>query len=210
MGRPAKLSRQQIQHAALQLADHQGVAQLSIRALAKQLHTAPMNLYNYVSTREEIDLLVVDAVVTEISLKLSELYSWQEELQVLAVRAWHVFRAHPNVIPLILATRSQSRAVQDFSEVLLNILIKSGRNDAALFYAFRAVTALITGVAQAEFKTVTTSDSRLCREQAITDFQQLSLSHPRLSTMAAAASEIASEQEFLGVLDIILKGLHKS
>ena len=208
MARPAKLSRQHIQQAALMLADQQGVAQLSIRALAKQLNTAPMTLYNYVSTREEIDLLVVDAVVSEINLTLDEEQNWQDALRTVAVRAWLVFREHPKVVPLILTRRSQSRAVQDFSEVLLNILVKSGRQEAQLLYAFRAVTAVITGVAQTEFQTAVNTGSELCREQAITDLQKLSDSHPRLSLMASGAAQVSEQQEFAGALDIILRGLN--
>ena len=65
MGRPAKFTHSQLQAAALALVDREGLAGLSMRALAAELGTGAMTLYNYVKQREGIDLLVVEAVIGE-------------------------------------------------------------------------------------------------------------------------------------------------
>jgi AcrR family transcriptional regulator len=61
-----KFTRAQLQEAALALVDEQGLAALSMRTLAGALGTGPMTLYNYVKDRDELDALVVEAVLSEV------------------------------------------------------------------------------------------------------------------------------------------------
>lgn len=80
MGRPAKFTHSQLQAAALALVDREGLAGLSMRALAGELGTGAMTLYNYVSQREDIDLLVVEAVIGEARWPLSGYAQWQDDI----------------------------------------------------------------------------------------------------------------------------------
>ena len=66
MAPKAKFTRAQLQEAALALVDEQGLAALSMRTLAGALGTGPMTLYNYVKDRDELDALVVEAVLAEV------------------------------------------------------------------------------------------------------------------------------------------------
>ena len=66
MAPKAKFTRAQLQEAALALVDEQGLAALSMRTLAGALGTGPMTLYNYVKDRDELDALVVEAVLSEV------------------------------------------------------------------------------------------------------------------------------------------------
>ena len=62
----AKFTRAQLQAASLALVDKEGLAGLSMRTLASTLGTGPMTLYNYVKDRDELDALVVEAVLAEV------------------------------------------------------------------------------------------------------------------------------------------------
>jgi AcrR family transcriptional regulator len=62
----APLSRERIVRAAIQLADADGLAAVSLRKVAAALDVGPMRLYGYIATKEELLDLMVNAVHAEI------------------------------------------------------------------------------------------------------------------------------------------------
>lgn len=123
---------------------------LSMRTLASALGTGAMTLYNYVAEREELDSLVVEAVIAEARWTPVAHDDWRDEVRVIAFTLWRAVRAHPHAIPLILTRRSRFPAVFEVMEALLRALSRSGCSGHALLVAFRAVSALVMGFAQAE------------------------------------------------------------
>jgi AcrR family transcriptional regulator len=63
---PAPLSRELIVRAAIAIADDDGLAAVSVRKVAAALDAGPMRLYGYLSTKDELLELMVDAVYGEI------------------------------------------------------------------------------------------------------------------------------------------------
>jgi AcrR family transcriptional regulator len=93
--RPAltPLSRDKIVHAALALADDDGLAAVSLRKVAAALDAGPMRLYGYISTKEELLDLMVDTVYAELPT-----YSpgdWRAALRSLAHGLRDATRRHP-------------------------------------------------------------------------------------------------------------------
>ena len=150
MGRPAKLSRERLQSAALALVDEHGLAGLSMRALATALGTAPMTIYNHVANRADLEVLVVEAVVAEADWAGEPHEDWRDDVRQIATALWRAVRAHPHTIPLILTRRSRASAIFESSEALLDALARSGRSGRRLLIAFRAVVGFVMGFAQAE------------------------------------------------------------
>lgn len=208
MGRPAKFTREQLQAAALELVDKEGLAGLSMRALASALGTGAMTLYNYVGEREDLDILVVEAVIAEARWSPVEFDDWREEVHAIATALWRAVRAHPHAIPLILTRRSRSPAVFDVAEALLAALARSGRSGHSLLIAFRAVSALVMGFAQAELggplalKAGESADATIARFRALP-----SDLYPHLIEIANAATTSDAEAEFRTSLDVLLAGL---
>src|SRR3954464_16058522 len=64
---PSPLSRDAIVRAAIGLADADGLTAVSLRKVGAALDAGPMRLYGYVSTKQELLDLMVDAVYGEIS-----------------------------------------------------------------------------------------------------------------------------------------------
>ncbi|MCU7820656.1 TetR/AcrR family transcriptional regulator [Kitasatospora sp. DSM 101779] len=64
---PSPLSRERIVAAAVELADADGLEAVSLRKVAAALDAGPMRLYRYLSTKEELLDLMVDAVHGEIA-----------------------------------------------------------------------------------------------------------------------------------------------
>src|SRR5690349_15518726 len=150
VGRPAKLSRERLQKAALALVDRRGLAALTMRGLAAKVGAAPMTLYNHVAHREDLEVLVVDGVLAKADWPRGEHPDWQDGVRAIALALWRALRAHPEVVPLILTRRSRSAAVIEVSEALLRDLARSGRSGKELLAAFRSVQALVMGFAQVE------------------------------------------------------------
>jgi len=211
MGRPAKLTRQQLQAAALAIVDAHGLSGLSMRALAGALGTGVMTLYNYVSQREELDVLVVEAVIAEARWSLEGDEAWEQSLQTIAFALWHAVRAHPHAIPLILTRRSRSPAMLDAAEAMLQALARSGRSGQALLVAFRAVSALIMGAAQADLAGPLTLQAGESAADTIARFQSLPGERfPLLIDIATAATTSDAESEFRAGLALLIEGLHSS
>jgi AcrR family transcriptional regulator len=208
VGRPAKFTREQLQRAALALVDAHGLAGLTMRALASELGTGAMTLYNYVSQREELEVLVVEAVIGEARWAPDGDLAWHEELEAIAVMLWRSIRTHPHVIPLILTRRSRSPEVFGVTEALLRTLARGGRTGDRLLVAFRAVAALIMGAAQAELAGPLTLQAGESPSETIARFQALPPDRfPHLIEIATAASASDAETEFRAGLAILVAGL---
>ncbi|MFC8738340.1 TetR/AcrR family transcriptional regulator [Streptomyces sp. NPDC057176] len=81
--RPVPLDRERIAAAAVALADEGGLAAVSLRKVAARLDAGPMRLYGYISTKDELFDLMVDAVYAEI-LPGERAGDWREALRSLA------------------------------------------------------------------------------------------------------------------------------
>lgn len=117
-------------------------------------------------------------------------------------------RAHPHVIPLILTRRSRLPAVFDVMQVLLDALTRGGNSGQALLIAFRSVSALVMGFAQAELagplalKTGETANATIARFRALPADR-----YPHLIEIANAAECSAPEAEFHAALYLLLEGI---
>ncbi|MFC3227586.1 TetR/AcrR family transcriptional regulator C-terminal domain-containing protein [Marinibaculum pumilum] len=213
-----KLQRRQIQQAALDLVDRDGLHALSMRSLARELGTGTMTLYGYVADRAALDALVVAAVLDEAGPmpaddampggEAAEDAEWRARAAVLALAAWRAICAHPNAIPLILTVRLSSGPALAHGEALLAALAGSGLRGEGLLAAFRAVNGFIVGQAQ-----VQTADLRIAVEKgapdaAIASAMSLDLAQfPHLREIAAAAAQTTPEAQFRAGLRLVLDGV---
>jgi AcrR family transcriptional regulator len=208
MGRPPKFTRTQLQQAALELVDEQGLEALSMRSLAAALGTGPMTLYNHVQDRADLDVLVADAVLADVRWTPDRPDDWRESATEIATAMWRAVRAHPRAIPLILTRRSRSRVLLDVAEVLLDALARSGRRGEALLHAFRAVTAFVVGAALGELSGPLAVRAGEPAAKAIARVRALPADrYPRLREIARVAARSKAEREFRSGLESLLAGL---
>lgn len=208
MGRAPKYTREQVEAAALAIVDAHGVEGLTMRSLAAALGTGAMTIYNYVDDRKALDELVVDAVLRDLRWTGVPHPSWRDDVHEVAGALWRALRPHPRVVPLVLSRRSRSPVFYDAAEALLDALGRSGRSGGDLLVAFRAVTAFVAGIVQAE---VTGPLSRAAGEEpadVIRRFQALAPDrYPGLVEIAGAAATSDPHDEFRRGLDLLLDGL---
>jgi AcrR family transcriptional regulator len=95
-GRQPKLSRDDIVRTAIRLADAEGFDALSMRRLAQELGTGTMSLYHYVQTKDELLALVVNELISGVTLTPDESMPahWRDALKLIALRTRDVVLAH--------------------------------------------------------------------------------------------------------------------
>lgn len=88
------LSHEQIVRAAIAIADEEGLAAVTMQAVAKSLGFTTMSLYRYVSSKDELLRLMLDAA-SQLPAKISLPTQWQAALRIWARLIRDVYRAHP-------------------------------------------------------------------------------------------------------------------
>ncbi|MFB7476556.1 GntR family transcriptional regulator [Kitasatospora sp. NPDC056184] len=102
---PAELSRDRLIRAALEIADTEGLAALSMRAVAARLGVSAMSAYRYVTSKDELVLLVADAAFGEAAYPADPPAGWRPRLELGARTLWALFRRHPWLAHLSPVTR---------------------------------------------------------------------------------------------------------
>jgi AcrR family transcriptional regulator len=201
MPRPRSLSPDAIAEAALAVIDRDGVVSLSMRTVATELGVGTMSLYRYVTGREQLEGLVVDAVLAGIDLAVPSRASWSARVTLLVERVRDVIGSHPQVAPLLLARRHLAAPSLDWAEALLAALGEGGLSGRDRAIAFRAVLAYLFGAIQIEHLgslsgAGTAALAGLPRRR-----------YPHLAETAGHARKITPDDEFRRGLKIVLRGL---
>jgi AcrR family transcriptional regulator len=102
VGRPAQRSRAQITGTAIEIADREGLAAVSMRRVAAELGTGAASLYRYVETREELLDLMTDATGGEYRLPEPS-GDWLADLIAVGEQSRAILRRHPWLPGLVLS-----------------------------------------------------------------------------------------------------------
>jgi AcrR family transcriptional regulator len=98
---PSPLSRERIVRAAIALADKHGLASVSLRKVGASLNAGPMRLYGYLSTKDELLELMVDAVYGEMTPIPISHRNWRDSLKSIAHLTRHAAMEHRWFIDLL-------------------------------------------------------------------------------------------------------------
>ena len=172
-----------------------------MRTLAGALGTGPMTLYNYVKDRDELDALVVEAVLAEVRRPRPHA-DWQADVRAIVEATWRTVRRHPNVIPLVLTRRTQHDTTLQLAEGLLEALARSGRRDTELLIAFRTVSGFVMGLAQAQLSGPHLRSSRRGARRGAAGRPLSAADRDRQGGEGAGR-----DREFRAGLDIVMAGL---
>src|SRR5688572_28032835 len=119
------LNREKVLQEALELADWEGIAALSIRSLAQKMDTKPMTLYYYVANKDQILDGLVDLVFAEIETPEAG-GDWKEQMRRRAHSARKVLRRHPWAIGLLESRKETAPATLKHHEATLGALRAAG------------------------------------------------------------------------------------
>ncbi|MEV6868234.1 TetR/AcrR family transcriptional regulator [Streptosporangium subroseum] len=104
MASEGTLDRPLIVRTAVELADRDGVAAVSMRHIAGRLDAGVMSLYRYVGSREDLNDLMVDAVFGERPLPSPGPDGWRAKLELSAREEWALYLDHPWMSHLVAVT----------------------------------------------------------------------------------------------------------
>jgi AcrR family transcriptional regulator len=217
-GRPvlAPLSRERIVAAAIELADTDGLAAVSLRKVAAALDAGPMRLYGYLSTKEELLDLMVDAVYGEIVPAAPAGPDWRSALRTLALRTRQAARRHewfvdlvggrPNIGPNGLAYLETAMSTMDGAPGFDHI--------DTVMQAVGAVNAYVTGAIRNEITELRTERTSGLDEQqwqaASYAYMERMLATGRYPTIAKIIKDATHPDAAIGFeagLDYVLNGI---
>jgi AcrR family transcriptional regulator len=102
------LSADAIVRVAIELADAEGIAAVTMRRIATTLGVATMSLYRHVPTKERLVLLMADAVLAAQPPRTARhATDWRAAAEATARGFWRLFRRHHWLAQVISLTRPQ-------------------------------------------------------------------------------------------------------
>lgn len=143
------LTRTLLAKTALAIADRDGLSCLSMRTLGAELSVDPKAAYRHLPNKEALLDGVVEAVISEIDLKVDAALPWGEQIRQLAWSSLRTLLAHPNVTPLLAQRPLATAGSLDLVEKAYAIMTGAGVSlrDAGL--TINCLGILVPGVALA-------------------------------------------------------------
>lgn len=96
-GRPRALTEAEVNDAAMELAHRDGIAGLSMRALARRLGVPLMTVYGYVPNKRALEVLVADRILAEVRTPEPDEGPWDVRLHALLCDARRVLVERPQL-----------------------------------------------------------------------------------------------------------------
>jgi len=96
-----RLTLEDIATAAIELADAEGLAALSMRRVADRLSVATMSLYTYVPSKAELIDVMLDRVYGETSKIYAVGAAWRARLEQVARDNWELYHRHPWMLQVV-------------------------------------------------------------------------------------------------------------
>ncbi len=205
------LSRERILGAALALLDDEGLAGLTMRALAARLGVTPMSLYNHFADREALFDAIHEAVLAEAPRpRLDARTRWKTSLLAVARALRRGLQAHPNAL-LLFATRPvRSAAVLEALDETLRCLRKAGFSPHQALYLLDCVVMLTVGHAMAEFgSSPAARPDRIGRDLQAQDAELAELGLDELRRVVAATYPHDYEAEIKAGLRALVDGFER-
>lgn len=144
----APLEATQIVAAALAHVDRHGLANFSVRKLARELGVYPTALSWHVGTRNQLLADVVSLALAGVTppRRPRDASRWQPWVRELMVRYRAALRRHPNVAPLLSAQLTSNAAVSlDIAGSLVRTLAEAGFDGGELTHAYNSIVGGMIG-----------------------------------------------------------------
>lgn len=147
--RPALISREDILAVTLGLADEQGLAAVTMRAVAARLGVTAMSLYRHVRDKDDLLDGLVERLLADLVLPDDRLPP-EERLHELATSLRQTAARHPAAFPLLLGRPVATEAALAVREVGYKALRETGVPDELLPRVERLISTFVIGFAASE------------------------------------------------------------
>lgn len=134
--------------AAIEIADRDGLAALSMRAVAGRIGIPTMSLYGHVDSKDDLILLMIDAAFGEHDFPAEQPPGWRAALEISAHRQWACYRKHLWLAQVVSLTRPQPLAnLLRLAEWNFTALVPLGLDQVTLFDLHLSLCTFVRGVA---------------------------------------------------------------
>ena len=205
-GRP-KIPTERIIDAAMEIIDTQGVEALSMRAIAQHLDSGTATLYRNFSGRTELIGLVIDKILSEISVDSDSAAKgdWQTAVSNSAKSMLDVLIQHKGIAALLVETMPDGPNSMEQRERLIGLFLAGGFSAEIAARAFIAIIRFVLGFA------MQVDDARETDRKPgqLHSTYQRGLDPYKFPALHAAAAylPIGINEEFAFGLQMILSGL---
>ena len=131
------------------LADAGGLSAVSMRAVAGALNTTAGSLYRYLSSRDELLELMVDAVLAELRLDQDSTGGWLDDMMALADDQLAVYQRHSWLLEATLTGGAIGPNATGYFEACLRILAPLHCGTARKLEAIAMMTGVVSLFARA-------------------------------------------------------------
>ncbi|OMI34652.1 TetR/AcrR family transcriptional regulator [Streptomyces sparsogenes] len=208
LGRPPRISREEVVTTARRIVDSEGVDRLTMRRLATEIGSTPMALYHHVRNKEELLVLLLDDYAAR-ALHRPELPAQPRERIVVAAAAIHeALAACPWIVEVLTADDLMSASALWFVEQIVDGLVACGLTPERAIQGYRAIWYYTVGeiVVRATAARRRTDDDRpTYRERIFADLDPGEL--PRLAQAADHWAPLTAEDTYLDGLRAMVDGL---
>jgi AcrR family transcriptional regulator len=178
---PVALSRESIVQTALAIADTEGLASVTLRKVGGALGAGPMRLYGYLSTKEELLDLMVDAVYAEMLAGSHAATPWRDDVAAIAQAMRQAALRHPWFAELLGGRPHQGPNALTCLEAMLAALSKADLAGIdAVFQAAKVINAYLLGAIRSE-----SSEALAERESGLTKQEWQGANWPYIERMIA-------------------------
>jgi AcrR family transcriptional regulator len=166
--RPADLRTEEVVATAIRLADEDGLAGVSMRRIAAELGVATMSLYPRVRGKDELLVLMVDAVFAAFPPPVPPPGAgWRPRVEAMALLQWSIYVRHPWLPALLSLSRPQNApSGMRHTEAILQAFDGFGLSQTELMHAAVVLAGYVRGCAiDLEFELRAQQDTGLTADQ---------------------------------------------
>jgi len=138
------LSRERVLHAAVALADENGIESLTMRKLGEAVGVEAMSLYNHVANKEDLLDGMIDVVFSEIELPSGE-DDWKAAMRRRAISVRTILSRHRWAIGLMESRASPGPATLRHHDAVIGCFRDAGFSVELAAHAFSALDSYIYG-----------------------------------------------------------------
>jgi len=209
-GRPARLSRESVLRAAVNVADEGGLDALTMQRVGEQVGAEAMSLYRHVRNKEDLLDGIVDLVYAEMELPPAGA-EWRSAMRDRAISAREVLRRHPWALSLVESRSSPGPANLRHHDAVSGVLLAAGFSSAMTTHAYNLLDSYIYGFVLQEttLPFATQEEMGAMAESMMGDAWEI---YPNLGRVASElmAAGFAYADEFEYGLDLILDGIERA
>ncbi|GAA1225689.1 TetR/AcrR family transcriptional regulator [Pseudonocardia alaniniphila] len=154
------LSVQRIVRAAIDVADAEGLAALSMRRIASALGVGAMSLYRYVPGKAElIDLMVDEVYAEDLAAERAVTGDWRERLEEFGRQEWALYLRHPWMLQIAQGRPMLGPNSMASTDVTLLAVDGIGLDEHEMLAAVVMLSSFVSGLAKTTIEAMQAADS---------------------------------------------------